>query len=209
MSAMGERFILYRMPRLDTAEQARKALRNAGRQQEMESTLADLTCGLLDTIDYRSRPPLSGDEEDLLVELSTLVTTCRSATIRDGYKRDAESVPQPELPARLVGVLSTLLAGMKLIGIICPERRQQLIYKIGMESVPPVRRVVLEHIAECGPATADEIVKAIAQPSTTVRRSLEDLEYRQVVVQGSKKGMAFIHAIVPEWLERIDFLRAY
>jgi hypothetical protein len=73
MSAMGERFFLYRMPRLDPLEQARKALANAGKQTEMEAALADVTCEFLDGIDCTRRPPLSGDDERLLATLSTVV----------------------------------------------------------------------------------------------------------------------------------------
>ena len=116
MGAMGERFVLFRLPEVDASEQARRALAHAGREKEMRQEIGATVAALFD-VPLPVPPPLDANESERLVSLATLVVRCRSAVERDGYSREVELIPEPEAPTRLAVVLERLLAGMDVIGV--------------------------------------------------------------------------------------------
>jgi hypothetical protein len=72
MSAMGERFLLFRLPEVDASEQARWALAHAGREEEMRRELASAVLGPFARGLTEPRE-LTDDDRERLVLLSTLV----------------------------------------------------------------------------------------------------------------------------------------
>jgi energy-coupling factor transporter ATP-binding protein EcfA2 len=117
MSTMGERFILYRLPKVDSSEQARRSFAHAGREKEMRAELSAAAFSVLGRGLPASPKPLDEQEQALLVDLTTLVVRCRSAVERDGRTREIELIPEPEAPTRLIVVLARLLAGLDSIGL--------------------------------------------------------------------------------------------
>ena len=100
MAAMGERFLLYRLPEIDPEKQAKQALRNAGREREMRQELAAAVNGLFAGIELpEQQPDLSDDETDRLVALASLAAYSRSHVERDGRTREIELIPDHEPPA--------------------------------------------------------------------------------------------------------------
>src|SRR5262245_46817312 len=91
MGAMGERFVLYRLPSVDEDEQARRALAHAGRERAMRQQLAEATARLFAA---RAETPRDRTEQETkgLVALATLVVKARSAVERDGFSREIELV---------------------------------------------------------------------------------------------------------------------
>lgn len=183
MSVMGERFILYRLPTLDPAKQAKRALSNTGQVGVMRKELAVVVRRLFSGLDIsKGLPPLDEGETAKLVALASLVASARSAVERNPYGgREIDLVLDTEAPARLAQTLRRIFAGMLAIGL---DRATAwpLVAKTGLDCIPKIRRAVLNVLL----ATPDWMsTKAIAtkvqHPTTTTRRSLEDLSAHGVV----------------------------
>jgi hypothetical protein len=173
MGAMGERFILYRLPDVDGNEQARRALAHAGREQAMRRDLNQAVASLFRT-ELAHPQPLDDDDTERLISLSTLVVRCRSSVERDSYTRDVELIPEPEAPTRLVVVLSRLLSGLDAIGA---DRATAwpIVTKAALDSIPALRRDAITTLHDVDQATTTQIAQAISYPTQTARRALEDL----------------------------------
>jgi hypothetical protein len=147
MAEMGERFVLYRLPRLDDeAEEAlaRDALLGAAkttanrtiRSDAVASFFRDLPLGVPDAAFNQAK-------EHVLIPLATLVARCRSVIVRDSYTRQPELVPQPEAPSRIVKTLGQLYAGMLNMGLGAPEANPRIV-EVGLSCLPAIRMRVLE-----------------------------------------------------------------
>ena len=174
MSAMGERFLLFRLPPATANEQARRALAHAGRERAMRRELAAAVT-ILFADDLPEARDLSEVEIERLVSLATLVVRSRSAVERDGYSREIELIPESEAPTRLVVVLERLLAGLDVIGASRPAA-WSVVTKAALDSIPALRRSAMEALAAVeGRLTTTEVAAQIAYPTQTTRRTLEDL----------------------------------
>ena len=199
MAAMGERLVLYRLPLVDDYELAHRALRHAGHEETMRRELAEAVAGLF--IDGLPREPrgLSDEDRERLVSLTTLVVRSRSAVERDGYSREIELVPGSEAPTRLVIVLDRLLAGLDAIGLDRPAA-WQLVSKVALDSIPALRRSMLATLAERGgEPTTSELAEAVAHPTVTTRRALEDLAAHGVVDRHSHGQGKAATWMLPAW----------
>ncbi len=146
LSALGERFVWFRLAVDNPAEQARRSLAHAGRERQMRDELAAAVRGLFAGLDLATPPPLSDDDADRLIALATLTVRCRSAVLRDSYAaREIELVPDSEAPGRLVAVLGRLLVALRLIGV--PETDAwRVTVKAGLDSMPALRWRALAHL---------------------------------------------------------------
>jgi energy-coupling factor transporter ATP-binding protein EcfA2 len=183
MSTMGERFILYRLPKVDSAEQARRSFAHAGREKEMRAELAAATSSLLGCGLPAKPKPLDEQEQALLVDLTTLVVRCRSAVERDGRTREIELIPAPEAPTRLIVVLARLLAGLDAIGLD-REQAWSVVIKVGLDSIPALRREIIQGLAGAPSDhtfATSEIAARLGYPKTTGKRALEDLAAHKLV----------------------------
>jgi Helix-turn-helix domain len=192
MAAMGERFLFYRLPTLGAETLAHTALRQSGSNAAlMRKELADATAALLARSQDREPRELSEDEEGTLVALAMLIARIRSSVERDGYSRDIELIPDPEVPTRLVLTLAQLLAGLDVIGV---ERTMalDLVRSVAKASAPAVRMAVLDLLVRSPePLTTTEVGQALRYPTTTARRTLEDLQAHGLVLRiAGGKGKA-------------------
>ena len=185
MSVMGERFILYRLPTIDPAKQAERALDNTGKVRAMRAELAAVVRRLFAGLDVsKGLPPLDEGETAKLIALSSLVASARSAVERNPYgAREIDLVLDTEAPARLAQTLRRLYAGMLAIGLD-PETAWPLVAKTGLDCIPKIRRAAFDILlaAPDWMPTAEIAVKA-HHPTTTTRRALEDLHAHGVVVR--------------------------
>jgi hypothetical protein len=140
MGAMGERFVLYRLPEVDPSVQARQALKHAGKERQMRKQLAAAVAELFDASE-RQPQGLTDDEVTRLVSLATLVVRARSAVERDSYSREIELVPGPEAPTRIITVLDRMLAGLDVIGVTRDGHQA----RARQRPSPPPRRHLLAH----------------------------------------------------------------
>jgi IclR helix-turn-helix domain len=192
MAAMGERFLLYRLPTIGAEQLARTALRQSGSNGAlMREELAAATAALLARSEDREPRSMSEKEETTLVELATLIARIRSSVERDGYSREIELIPDAEVPTRLVLTLAQLLAGLDVLGV---ERATalDLVRSVARASAPAVRVSMLDLLARSDePLTTTAAGQALRYPTSTTRRTLEDLQAHGLVLRvAGGKGKA-------------------
>lgn len=175
MAAMGERFLLYRLPAANPRTMARRALSRQGRDAAMRAELSAAVKVLFSR--FRAIPLiLDDDSQNRIIALSTLVARARSAVERDGYTREVELVPGAEMPARLALALARLDRGMAAIGVPDGER-WRLVCKTATDCIPALRWRALNYLwtlsGQAG--TTSKVAEVLGYPTTTIRRALEDL----------------------------------
>jgi hypothetical protein len=192
IGAMGERFVLYRLPPTDADAQVRRALSHVGHEAAMRRELSEAVQKVLSSVDTGQLVALADEATtERLVTIATLAVRCRSAVERDSYSREVQLIPEAEAPARLALVLLRLLNGMLAIGVDEPTA-WQLVTKCALDSMPALRRSVLEDLMRrTGPASTTEVAERVRYPTTTARRALEDLAAHGIVVrQAQGQGRA-------------------
>ena len=191
MGAMGERFVLYRMPPTNPDEQSRRALANAGHESAMRAELSAAVAGLFVGGLPCQAPALTDPDKDRLITLATLAVRCRSAVERDNYSREIELVPDAESPARLVKVLARLHAGLHAIGADSATV-WRVVTKAALDSVPALRLAAIAYLHSQGAEqTTTAVAVAVGHPTQTTRRALEDLAAHRVLNRTSNgKGKA-------------------
>jgi hypothetical protein len=176
LSALGERFLLFRIPEVDADAQAHRALAHIGNEPKMRVALTQAAGEVLRAVDTAMlTEPASEAVRDELVALATLTVRALSSVERDPYTREVTLIPQPEAPARFALVLLRLWNGLRAIGL--DERTtRSLVAKAALDSMPQVRRQVLETlIGRSAEVATNEIGETIGYPATTTRRACEDL----------------------------------
>jgi energy-coupling factor transporter ATP-binding protein EcfA2 len=184
MGAMGERFLLFRLPEVGAVEQARRALGHAGREATMRVELAEAVAQLFALPACRPRRRSTEDDERL-ISLASLVARARSAVERDGYSREIELIPGSEAPTRLVVVLARLLAGLDAVGA-SREQAWPVLTKAALDCIPAIRRQAIAVLASSsGQLETGTVAEAIVYPTQTTRRALEDLTAHGIAVRES------------------------
>jgi hypothetical protein len=187
MATMGERFLLCRMPTVDEREQAACALDHTGESSRMRQALTCAVRAFFAGLHLTNQPqPPTESERTYLIDLAALSARCRSAVERDAYTRGIEHVHDAEAPTRLVKQLNQLRMGLVAIGATEAEV-WGVVQKVAMDSIPAVRRDVVQRMAaepEAGHLVRT-LAAAIGQKDTSVRRALEDLEAHGVLVRTS------------------------
>jgi hypothetical protein len=212
MGAMGERFMLYRLGPTDGKKQSEKVMEGIGREQEMRRELA---AAMKEFFDHVRLGETNGEacRGEWITSLANLTAVCRSVVDRDSYKREIELIHDREAPGRLTRCLSQLAAGLYSIGLNS-KRVQTLVRTVALDSMPPIRRLVVENLAGMPALDLDEISEAIGYPHQTTRRALEDLRCHHVLVnpeakddeekeaeepKDRKKGTAEGWQMAPDW----------
>lgn len=183
-AAMGERFLLYRLPEIEPQEQARRALKNAGHERDLRQDLMTAVGGLFAGIEIPDElPEIPDDDNEQLIALATLAARARSAVERDGRTRDIELIPDPEAPARLAQALRRLYSGLRLIGVL-PGQTWDLVFKVGLDCMPKLRRSVFQYLIDHpGWSSTTAVATDVGYPTQTARRSLEDLAVHHLVLR--------------------------
>jgi Bifunctional DNA primase/polymerase, N-terminal/Primase C terminal 1 (PriCT-1) len=186
MATMGERFLLYRLPEVEPAKQAERALAHAGREEEMRRELARAVAGVF-AAELRAPRGLGASERDRLIALATFAVRARSPVERDGHSREIELVPASEAPARLAKVLESLLAGLDSLGV-ARELAWRVTAKAALDCVPRLRRQVVELLTEHGETGTKDAAMKLDYPTSTTRRALEDLTAHRIVRRSGGKN---------------------
>lgn len=199
---LGERFIQYRPVQPNPIELSLKAMNNAGNEiqmrEEIQNAFADFIAGVKIP---DSKIDVSEDLKNNIAYLSTFCVRARSGVVREGYStREIELIPEAELPTRLSKQLITLASAFSLISGEFSDEDYELIYKIGMDTLPQTRRQTLEVLIKSDDyLETAEIAMNIDYPTNTTRRILEDLHgLRLINRQSQGRGYA------DRWIMRDD-----
>ena len=173
ISAMGDRFALVRIDsNVGREEAGMQALANVGREVQMRAELAEVVAGALAGV-RPERAVLSGTDNRDLMHFADLVTLVRTAVKAD-FKGEPLEAHQPEAPTRFAKTLAQVARGALSLGVD-HDRAMELARRVAHDSMPPMRRRVLEAVvADPGGTTAD-YVKAVQESRSTVDRTLKEL----------------------------------
>jgi hypothetical protein len=195
IGAMGERFLFGRLT--PEADQFIQALKHAGAKTAiMRKELAD-SVGKLFAEPLREPIPLSDDEAQEINEVVSLVVALRGPIERDRHSREIENIYGKEGTGRLGLTLERLLGGLTAIGV---ERSTALdvIKRVAMDSVPPIRRSAYECVYKYHSVTTADVAIELGLPTNTTRRALEALAaYNLVTRHKLKKNQDQWKAINP------------
>lgn len=217
LAVLGERFLLFRLAAVDRPQLARKAMANAGKEEQMRSRLAGAMHSFLASRSL-DKPIVDIRVIDDLVKLADFVTRARSGVFRDGFKRELEYVPEPEVPTRFAKQMLALASGLAVVhgndAIGAAELR--IVHRVGLDCIPSIRRKILttlgsgEMMSDDGTVDTSRIAGASRFSTTAVRRTLEDLHGLGVVnLEKGGKGRADKWSLPAETSDIFKHLSAY
>ncbi|MFO7950924.1 MAG: hypothetical protein R6U36_11260 [Candidatus Fermentibacteraceae bacterium] len=203
MASMGERFLMLRFHSTleSRLKQAEMALSTFIRQPEAREQLQGLTTNFMQELDIPNQRivPLPTRIEKLILDLSHLISTSRSAVDRDCREKHVARPPEPEFPNRLAQQFVLLFHGLILIGCRAQEAWKTL-FEVGLSSMPVTRRRILQRLA----ATEGELPTRTISESTkcskkTTNRELESLLLLEVLEVRQKSGSAGSSWRLSDW----------
>jgi len=183
LAALGDRFVLLRMPDASVEDCGQAALSHGDHEQQMRAELSEALAGLVEHADIRRvNRPLTKDERRRLIDLAAYTARTRTAVARDGYHHDVLYAPQVEGPGRLLKVLARLLGGLEAIG--CDESvTWETLRRIAVDCAPSLRtRLIRELLRRAGPARTSDLAAAVEMVTKTASRHLEDLSLLKLAV---------------------------
>lgn len=176
VSALGDRFMLLRLPDVKAHEQALSALDNSEHEKQMRFELADAMTGLIAGADLAAvHHPLSDSERDHLIRLATFAARARTGVERDGYSGELQVLPQVEGPARLVKAIRRLYGALGAIGAD-DETRWAVVVRVALDCAPAIRVPLMRELLKAdGPLRTSELAAAVGMVTKTAHRQLDDL----------------------------------
>ena len=188
IGALGDRFLLYRLPPSQAGQFERAMLHTGDRfklmQDELAAAAAGLFAGLPDPLP--TPQPMTSEESLRIKKAVILACQLRAGVDRDRHSRELEAVYGAEGPGRLGLSLERLLAGLAIIGVD-RDTALAIVDKAALDSVPPIRLRVYE-VLEGGPKTTREVATAIKLPTSTARRALEDITAHHLATRQRAKN---------------------
>jgi len=206
LSALGDRFLLLRLPDADAEQMATFALSHNGAETTMRGELATAITDLVASADRsKVNRPLADAEQPMLIALATYVARARTAVERSPYTGEVLVMPQPEGTARLVLALRRLYGGLDAIGVE-RDRRWQMLARVALDCVPAARtRLLTPLLSVSDPVKTATLAGRADMVTKTARRYLEDLALLRIVDRG--KTSAADNA--PDLWSATDWLRTY
>ena len=193
LSALGERFVFFRLPSGgmdERLEQARKALEASGNGGELRKELGEAMKrayeeGFQRRGENQGQVTISRPAEKTLIALAELVARGRAPVQRDGYTRGVVGLPEPEGPGRLVKQLRQLMVGLCIIhGKHEPgEEELAILRKVARDTMPPLRATILGALGTGAAMTQSDLQMSAGLPRTTAARELEDCQLLRLVVE--------------------------
>lgn len=173
LAVLGQRFLMLRLPPEDRDTITQRALATRGHEQVMRAELREAMGAFLGDVDPSSGT-LSQAATEEIVAVARYSTQGRTGVERDGYSREIVVVPELEVPTRFAKAAAAL--GSALVAIGYDERAaMEVVARVGRDSMPQVRVVVLEQLADREEMATPDLSEATSLPLSTVRSVVEDL----------------------------------
>lgn len=177
MGALGERFLLYRMPMASEADDLEAGALALTDGRNPLPSLEEATTEFARKLKVPATSPVLRDEDrEWLTLLASFVTRIRSTVIWDSRYDSVLDVPQPERSPRLLLGCAQLLRALRLIGCAEPEA-WQIVRHTALGSIRTrKRRVVAALLAADLPMASSGIAARARLPETGVRRDLAEMD---------------------------------
>ena len=164
-------------PRQEKSRPPRTGTR--AKRSAMRTALRAAVAGLLEHLP--GQPFDKGAARHAILALAGYAALARSPVARI-IGGDITLVMDEEAPTRLTDALVRLWRASGLLGLNENEA-WTLIHRVGLDSIPKLRRAVLDDLAgRAVAATTTAVAEAVRHPTPTTRRSL-DLDAHQMVVR--------------------------
>lgn len=179
MAILGPRFLMLRFRQPDRHKAAQRAMANADRAHDARENLARAVATFLTGLP-KEPPEVPEEQQETLARLADYVTRARSGVERDRYRRELDYAPEPEMPARFAKQLFSLARGLAVVRgrNEVTEDDIRTVVRVGLDCIPAVRRLALEHLAagDEEDLTTSALAQQAQYSTTTIRRALEDLQ---------------------------------
>lgn len=175
---LGERFIQYRPVQADRLKVSLRAINNSGSEKPMRQEIQAAFANCINSVKLPDTPmQLPEQYKQRIARLAMFCSQARSSVVRNGNTRVIEFIPGIEVPTRLVKQYMNLFSGLALISGGYTEDDYQLIYKIGMDSLPSIKHHIIDYLHESDSSkTLKDIASTSRYPESTIRNKLEELE---------------------------------
>jgi hypothetical protein len=173
LAVLGQRFLMLRLPPEDRDTLTNRALATRGHEAEMRAHLRAAMRSFVDGVSPIAIG-LSPEATTEIVAVSRYATQGRTGVERDGYSREILVVPELEVLARFAKAVAALAGALMAIGY--DERAAlDVVARIGRDSMPQVRVLVLEQLSAGAEATTADLANETSLPISTLRLVVEDL----------------------------------
>lgn len=187
MSALGERFLYYRMRSSDRTAAARMALSMSTSGNPAREKLSGTITALLSSVNLQrvgGKP--DSKTEEVLIALADLTTKARAAVIRERGSRHVTQTMSPEGPGRFVKQLWHLARGHAAIRGAAKVSAEDLalVRRVAADTIPPLRWALLELLARypLGLRLGALDVGSLQKVSRSTReRVVQDLQHLELV----------------------------
>ncbi len=181
---LGERFVKYCPIPADSIEVTKRAMANSGNERQMRDEIKSAFTNYIEGVEIPDTPePVPPQIKSAIMHLAIFCAKARSGIIRDSYgSREITFIPEPEHATRLVKQLVNLMCALALISGEYSDDDYEIIHKIGMDTLPDVRRRIINYLfAHEGQQSLADIADAIGYLANTTRRQLEEMVCLKIV----------------------------
>jgi hypothetical protein len=173
LAVLGQRFLMLRLPPEDRDVITARALAMRGRESQIRAELREAMTSFIGGIDP-TQGELAPDVLSEIVRVSRYATQGRTGVERDGYSREIVVVPELEVPTRFAKAVASLASALMSMGYT-EAAALETVARVGRDSIPPVRVLVLGQLIDVETVTTADISNATDLPISTVRLVAEDL----------------------------------
>jgi hypothetical protein len=208
IGALGDRFLLLRLPDVSPEDQAAAALAQVTGERRMRTELAEAMLGLIAGARHGALGrDLTADETGRLVRLATFTARGRTVVERNGYTNEVLVMPQPEGPARLVKQMRRLYSGLEAIGVD-PERRWRVLDRVALDCLPVARlRVLRVLLAAVAPVGTGDVARGLGVDWKTAWRHLGDCRLLELAAMDIEESGGFGTVKARYWWSASEWLR--
>lgn len=183
---MGTRAINYVLMPQHRIKTTKRALKNnnqlEAKRKEIQAVFAEYVKDMTDNIPDEL-PALSEELEDQIIEIADFSSICRSPVIRD-YRGAKSLALSAEMPMRMAKqLLSTAQIFTYMNDGVLSDELKACVFKIGLDSIPKQRRIILEAIASYERVTVSGLSDLINYPPERCTEWIEDLQSFGVCVR--------------------------
>ncbi|MCK9370232.1 hypothetical protein M0R04_10030 [Candidatus Dojkabacteria bacterium] len=202
-SALGERFIQYRLITPDRKAVGMHSIDNSSRKKAVQDDIknkvqeyfARYIHGVVATIDPEEEVGTSHEQKEKLVRITDFITLARSPVMRDGGpSREIYFKPSSEMPTRFTQQLNHLCMALMIMNRYetgnaeLTDDDELSIYKVALDSIPMMRRIMLQKITQYDQSSTVMVATLTNYPTSTTKRILEELNVLGLVDRIKDKG---------------------
>jgi len=187
---LGDRFLFYRMPRLDDGEVIKAVEKNSGKRRAVLCSTEKAFKEFLDGGEWVHPLSVKMPEDiwKILREIAIFCSKIRTPLSWDKGRTGFSFIPSPESPSRIYATMRALLTGIAGVHNRSEVNRDDLrhIYKIASDSLPPQRLSVLRAVQR-SLRHIREISKDVNMSDSSVHYRLQELKVLKLVKQDDLK----------------------